>query len=1008
MDNWFEELSLMRKEWVESTRKNKFDKGIRHSTVEKYPDPVHFIFELLQNAEDQGATEAQFELAADRLIFRHNGKPFTRADVENITGIGNSDKPQEANKIGRFGIGFKSVFAITDRPEIYTLLEGKPFAFAIEDLVVPVAVSGNFEQGHRYHTQFTFPFIKGEESRLYSKIRERISMLGFEAMLFLQNLASIEWQTEAGEGVYLREVKGAQHELIGESTEDGQLRQSNAHYLVFTRNVSLSDNDRELDVRIAFKIDDTGKIIAEPGQKLTVYFPTEQETGLSFRMHGPFLLTDNRANIKIDDDTNNRLIQECAALLGESLQKIKEAGLLTVEFLALLPIRKDNIPSLFLPLYDHVLQRLKQYPLLPTAGGNFASATQVKLARSADLRELINEKQLSLLFGSPSAIYWLVSDITLDRMPELYRYLNKDLEVDIVDPDIFVRRLEKSFLELQTDEWLVQLYIFLSKQPALNNIIKWRPLLRLEDNSHVSPYNSPYDRNKVPNAYLLRKGNSKLPLVKKSLLTDDTVYAFLKGIGLSEPDIVDEVIKFILPAYKAGEVALEDEIRIQQDLGYIQAALQRTDHQARQALLTTLKETPFIQANNAKTAELAWKTPHAVYSSTKELLIWFEGNEQAWFIIDSFPEPLFGDLNIRTHLLPKAGMATGSTGHIVIRDWHGDHQRGLHGFDPNASLNGLQHALAHINREKARILWNILLEHRHLIKGVVETSTQQNFSNSKRKEKFSQIGQLCNQALWLPGQDGVFYAPEELFLTDLPEEFEKSTDEARELAIKLGMRQAEELQLADKLGVPYELISLIQRDHEAFPARYLAFLVWYQEQERKKVSLPSSLANNPDRRREKAAELAYSTPVKTSKAVTINKRISAGSSEAKVYLRNHHTNVEGQLICQLCNQAMPFSLPNGEAYFEAYQYTEILKKEYEANHLALCPNCAAEFQHACQTDENERAELILNFDSSVNEAELIVYLDMPVHRQLRFTQRHFIDLQMAIKDWLEADPVLTE
>src|SRR5436305_2557200 len=237
MDSWFEELFSMRKEWVEITRKNNFEKGIRHSTVEKYPDPVHFVYELLQNAEDQGATEAKFVLSADKLVFLHDGKPFTRADVENITGIGNSDKTQEANKIGRFGIGFKSVFAITDRPEIYTLLDDDSFAFAIEHLVVPVAISGNFVHGHPNNTKFIFPFIKGQESTLYSKIRERLSTLGFETMLFLKNLASIEWQTETDDGVYLREVKGSRHELIGESRENGQLRQSSAHYLMFTRNV---------------------------------------------------------------------------------------------------------------------------------------------------------------------------------------------------------------------------------------------------------------------------------------------------------------------------------------------------------------------------------------------------------------------------------------------------------------------------------------------------------------------------------------------------------------------------------------------------------------------------------------------------------------------------------------------------------------------------------------------------------------------------------------------------
>src|SRR5450755_723223 len=998
MDSWFKDLSFIRRTFVENVQKNKFDKGIRHSTVEKYPDPVHFVYELLQNAEDQGAIEARFELSANCLIFYHNGNPFKRADVENITGFGNSDKTQEANKIGRFGIGFKSVFAITDRPEIYTVLEKNPFAFDIEDLFIPIAISEKREKSSHYDTQFIFPFLEERESILYSKIKERLTRLSFETMLFLQNLALIEWQIEKEEGIYLHAGKGSRHELSGESKQNGQSLTSSANYLMFTRKVGLDDNDRELDVRIAFKLDEMGKIIAVPNQKLAVYFPTEQETGLSFWVHGPFLLTDNRANIKNDNDTNNRLIRECAVLLSESIKQIKEAGLLTVDFLSLLPIRKDHIPVLFQPLYDQVLLTLKQYPLLPTADGIFARATQVKLARSADLRELVNDQQLSALYStSPSPLYWLPSEITADRMPDIYRYLTKDLEVETVDPEAFVRKLDKSFLEKQTDEWLVKLFIFLSKQPGLNSIVRVKPILRLEDNSHVSPFTAPYDRNKTPNAYLLREGKSELRLVKRSLLADDTVYSFLKGIGLSEPDIVDEVINFILPPYKNGEVAFADEVRHKQDLGYIQESLQRTGHRARQDLLSRLNKTAFIRASNAKTGERAWKLPSEVYSITEELLTWFEGNEETWFIIGSFSESLFNDLNIPRHLQPEARTAMGTAGHVVIRDWHSNHQRGLHHFDPDASLKGLQHALNHITLDKAQILWNTLLEHRHLIKGFVETSTQQNFSNPRREEKISSMGRLCSQKAWLPDKEGYFCVPEELFLTDLSEGFEKSIDEARELAIKLGMRRAEELQLADKLGIPHEIIALIQNNSETIVA-------WYQEQERKKASWPFTLANEPDRITEQATEAAYSATVKTYKEVSINKRISAKNDEIKIYLRNHHTNEAGQLICQLCNQSMPFSLPSGEEYFEAYQYTEVLEKEYEANHLALCPNCAAEFEHVCQTDENERANLILNVDSTVNEEDLIVYLDMPVHRQLRFTQSHLIDIQMAIKDWLEADP----
>jgi len=991
MDNWFEELSSMRQEWVEITRRNNFEKGIRHSTIEKYPDPVHFVYELLQNAEDQCASKAQFQLFADHLVFCHNGNPFTRADVENITGIGNSDKPQEANKIGRFGIGFKSVFAITERPEIYTVLEDKPFAFAIEHLVVPVAIPGNGDKSHLYNTQFIFPFLIGQERSHYTKIREKLSSLGFETLLFLHHLASIEWQTETDDGVYLREVKGARHELFGKSRENGQLQQSSANYLVFRKSVDLSEDDRELDVRVAFKLDKQGEIIAEPGQKLAVYFPTEQVTGLNFRVHGPFLLTDNRANIKIDNDTNNRLIQECAVLLSESIQQIKVAGLLTIDFLSLLPIRKDHIPALFLPLYDQVLQTLKQYPLLPTVDGTFASATQAKLARNADLRELINGRQLSALYDEASDLLWLSSDVTLDRTPELYKYIIRDLGVEVVRPETFIQRIERSFVEKQTDEWLIQFYTFLGKQPDLKSVIKQRFILRLEDNNHVPPF----DPHGKPNAYLLREGNSELPLVKRTLLVDDTVYAFLKGIGLSEPDVVDEVLNFILPPYEAYEIALDDEFRNKRDLDYIQKALECRNHHARQELISRLNKTPFLQAINAKTSERAWKAPCEVYSKTEELLTWFEGNEHAWFIAGLLPGSLLNDLNIRTHLQPEARVATGSTGYVAIWDGHGDHRRGLHGFDPSARLDGLQYAIDHMTPDKASMLWNVLLEHRHLIKGVVETSTQRNFSDPRRGEKCSSMGRLCSQKAWLPDKNGDFHSPEDLFLTELPECFEKSTDEARELAIKLGRRKAEELQLADKLGIPHNAISLIQHDPDAF-------IEWYEEQQRRKVPLPSSITNDTDRRREKAAGAAYNAEEKTYKAITMNRRVSAGTNDPKAYLRSHNTNEDGQLICQLCDLPMPFRLPNGEEYFEAYQYSEILGKEYEANHLALCPNCAAEFKHACQTDENKKAELILDLNSAVDEANLVVHLVMPVHRCLRFTQRHLIDLQEAIQDWLKA------
>lgn len=99
-------------------------KGIKRSVVDKYTDQAHFIYELLQNADDADATYVRFKLDHDRLVFAHNGerrfsvsdpdneeedkKNGTLGDVNAILSIGNSSKTSEST-IGKFGVGFKAV-----------------------------------------------------------------------------------------------------------------------------------------------------------------------------------------------------------------------------------------------------------------------------------------------------------------------------------------------------------------------------------------------------------------------------------------------------------------------------------------------------------------------------------------------------------------------------------------------------------------------------------------------------------------------------------------------------------------------------------------------------------------------------------------------------------------------------------------------------------------------------------------------------------------------------------
>jgi hypothetical protein len=110
--------------------------------ADRYDDRAHFIYELLQNAEDafarrigSGAQKSiTFALSSSALRVSHFGAPFTQADVRGICGIAESTKDLTA--IGRFGIGFKSVYAFTKRPKIHSGSEH----FAIESFVWPCPI----------------------------------------------------------------------------------------------------------------------------------------------------------------------------------------------------------------------------------------------------------------------------------------------------------------------------------------------------------------------------------------------------------------------------------------------------------------------------------------------------------------------------------------------------------------------------------------------------------------------------------------------------------------------------------------------------------------------------------------------------------------------------------------------------------------------------------------------------------------------------------------------------
>uniref|UniRef100_A0A8C5KVP0 Sacsin n=1 Tax=Jaculus jaculus TaxID=51337 RepID=A0A8C5KVP0_JACJA len=105
--------------------------------LRRYPEGGQILKELIQNAEDAGATEVKFlydetQYGTETLwskdmaqyqgsaLYVYNNAVFTPEDWHGIQEIARSRKKDDPLKVGRFGIGFNSVYHITDVPCIFS------------------------------------------------------------------------------------------------------------------------------------------------------------------------------------------------------------------------------------------------------------------------------------------------------------------------------------------------------------------------------------------------------------------------------------------------------------------------------------------------------------------------------------------------------------------------------------------------------------------------------------------------------------------------------------------------------------------------------------------------------------------------------------------------------------------------------------------------------------------------------------------------------------------------
>ena len=391
------------------------DTSSRKTQVSMYSDPTHFVYEILQNADDYGATEVLFKLSKDNIVIEHNGIPFKEENVKAITYFGKSTSREDLVKTGRFGIGFKSVFAFTATPiiisgpehfQIYGLYRVKeypyPDGFSRSRTRIILPFNHESEQPN-----FVEELVSQEEA--YRQISECLVGLDMNTLLFTQNVREIRWEIEDQSECYSREDEVEDNSRL---TTIKDSKHENA-YVVFSK-IPTWKNEEHKPVEIAFAVNEQHQLAPLHGEFLHVLFPTTEETGLRFILNGPYRTNPARETISRTDVFNRHLMKVTCELVKELLPKLRKRKLLTLQFLSILPNEDDPLSSFYTPLRDIVVNEFRNQKLTPTKRGDHAPASGLYRV-STELLDLIDDEDLAILLGKDCSLPFKVDEITQQR-----------------------------------------------------------------------------------------------------------------------------------------------------------------------------------------------------------------------------------------------------------------------------------------------------------------------------------------------------------------------------------------------------------------------------------------------------------------------------------------------------------------------------------------------------------------------------------------------------------------
>lgn len=342
-----------------------------------YADPGHFLFELLQNADDAGATEWSARVEADRAVIANDGAPFSFLDLVGVLSIGLTTKA--AQQIGFFGVGFKSVYEVCERPRIHS----GAFDVEIAHVSIPRVLAARPNDMDAGSTALVLPFSDAVDA---DALFRRALAIPPETLLTLPHLERIELTGPDGARVRWRQrVARGLTVLSDQALTEGAPRR----FRITERRVSFEGEReegraRESRVLVALSVEDDGAPRPLSGPTLFAFLPTAERTGLRVLVHARFDVTVDRERVERGSAWNDALLDAAGHAIADAALELVSDG---HDPLAILSAPDDAAPAVA-TLMAATRSRLHDAPCLPAADGSWISPTGARVVAPSLARAL--------------------------------------------------------------------------------------------------------------------------------------------------------------------------------------------------------------------------------------------------------------------------------------------------------------------------------------------------------------------------------------------------------------------------------------------------------------------------------------------------------------------------------------------------------------------------------------------------------------------------------------------